>query len=154
MRRLLFLSLLIAASAAPAWAGQSGKLGAGVILGVPFGASAKYWVDERYAAQAAMGVSDGNFVFSSDYLLHFDDVLPKRRAGRLPLYAGVGIKVKSEKPTFFGLRFIGGVSLFHSEKPLEFFAEVAPVLRLAPSEGAAFDGGVGLRYYFKSIGEK
>lgn len=134
----------------PAQAARPGELGAGVILGVPFGASAKYWVDERYAAQAAMGVSDGNFVLSSDYLLHFENVLPKRREGRLPLYAGVGMKLKSENPTFFGLRFVGGVSFFHSKEPLEFFAEVAPVLRLAPSEGAAFDGGVGLRYYFRT----
>lgn len=144
-----FLTIVVALTcASAAGAAQEGRLGAGVILGVPFGASAKYWVDERYAVQAALGVSDGNFTASSDYLLHFEDVLPKKRAGRLPLYAGVGAKIKSEEPTFFGLRFVGGLSFFHSREPLEFFAEVAPVLRLAPSEGGAFDGGVGLRYYF------
>jgi len=44
---------------------------------------------------------------------------------------------------------VGGVSFFSSAQPIELFAEVAPVLRFAPSEGGAFDGGVGARWYFR-----
>lgn len=134
--------------AAPALADESGKLGAGVILGVPFGATGKYWFDDRYAAQSALGVSDGDLTCSADILRNFNDVLPRKRAGRLPLYFGLGLKYKAERKTFLGLRFVGGISLFQTKKSLEFFAEVAPVLRLAPNEGAAFDGGVGVRRYF------
>ena len=144
----LFLIALLAVAASPASASQKGKIGAGPILGVPFGASAKYWVDDRWAAQGAVGVSDGDLTTSVDALKHFDDVLPRKRAGRIPVYAGMGLKLKSERSTFAGFRFVAGVSLFAAKDPLEFFAEVAPVLRFAPSEGGAFDGAVGARWYF------
>ena len=127
---------------------ERGKLGVGAILGVPFGATGKYWIDDRYAVQSALGVSDGDLTVSADALRHFNDVLPRKRAGRLPLYAGLGLKYKAERRTFIGLRFVGGVSFFRTKSSLEFFAEVAAVLRLAPNEGQAFDGGVGLRRSF------
>ena len=147
MRYLILAALL--AAAVPVRAAEAPKVGAGVVLGVPFGVTAKYWLDPEYAAQSHLGVSDGDFTMSADLLKNFDKVLPRKVPDfRMPLYAGVGLKLKSERETFFGIRFVGGVSMFHSKKPIEFFAEVAPVLRLAPSEGGAFDGAVGVRRYF------
>lgn len=149
MNRLLAAVLVaVGLLAAPARAYEGGKLGAGVILGVPFGATAKYWLSDRHTVQSALGVSDGDLTVSADVLRNFNDLLPRKRAGRLPVYVGLGLKYKAERKTFLGLRFVGGVSLFQTKKSLEFFAEVAPVLRLAPNEGAAFDGGVGVRRYF------
>lgn len=145
----LVVSLLFAFAAVPACALERGKLGVGPVLGVPFGATGKYWFGEREAVQSHLGVSDGNLVFATDYLLHFDEVLPRKRQDmKVPLYAGVGVKYKSEREDFFGLRFVGGVALYDKERRWELFLEVAPVVRLAPSEGAAFDGAVGLRRYF------
>jgi hypothetical protein len=146
MKRLFLVCLAFAAVSARADGG--GKLGAGVILGVPFGATAKYWVDDRHAVQTALGVSDGDLTVSADVLRNFNDLLPRKRPGRLPVYVGLGLKYKAERRTFVGLRFVGGISFFQTKKSLEFFAEMAPVLRLAPNEGAAFDGGVGVRRYF------
>lgn len=147
MRQALWVLLL--AAAPQAGAAEIPKLGAGVVLGVPFGATAKYWFDPRYAVQSHLGVSDGNLVIDADFLRNFDSVLPRRIPGsRMPLYAGLGLKFKTEKETFVGIRFVGGVSMFHSKKPIEFFAEVAPVLRIAPREGGTFDGAVGIRRYF------
>ncbi len=147
MRHLLWAVLL--AVAVPARAAGAEKVGAGVVLGVPFGVTAKYWLDPVYAVQSHIGVSDGNLMVNADLLRNFDKVLPRRLPeARMPLYAGLGLKYKSERRDFVGLRFVGGVSMFHSKKPIEFFAEVAPVLRLAPSEGGAFDGAVGVRRYF------
>jgi hypothetical protein len=146
MNKKLLIILLLAA--APASAADE-KFGAGVVLGVPFGVTAKYWLDSRYAAQSHLGVSDGDFTMDVDLLKNFDGILPRKVSGyRMPLYAGLGLKIKSERETFAGIRFVGGVSMFHSKKPIEFFAEVAPVLRFAPSEGGAFDGAVGVRRYF------
>lgn len=146
MRPLLLVLLL---AAAPASALEKGKFGVGPMLGVPFGATGKYWLNEREAAQTHLGVSDGDLVWAADYLLHFDDVVPRKRADmKLPLYAGVGVKYKAEREDFFGLRFVGGAALYDKTRQWELFLEVAPVVRLAPSEGAAFDGGVGLRRYF------
>lgn len=146
--RIWAVAGLLAWGAVPARAWEP-RLGAGPVLGVPFGATAKYWLDGRDAAQGHLGVSDGDLSVSADWLRHFDGVLPRKRPeSRIPLYAGLGLKLKTERRTFVGLRFVGGVSFFHSTKPYEFFAEVAPVLRLAPNEGGAFDGAFGVRRYF------
>ncbi len=143
MRHALLLLVLAApVSAEP-------RVGAGVVAGVPFGATAKVEIDRRWAAQTHLGVSDGDLTCSADWLRVFEDALPRRKPDlRVPLYAGLGMKLKSERRTFAGLRFVGGVSLFDSKRPYEFFAEIAPVLRFAPSEGGAFDGAVGVRRYF------
>lgn len=146
MRHFLLAALLGAAVPAAA---EGEKLGAGVVLGVPFGVTAKYWLDPVYAVQSHLGVSDGDFTMNADFLKNFDKILPRKAPGyRMPVYAGLGLKIKSERETFAGIRFVGGVSMFHSKKPIEFFMEVAPVLRLAPSEGGTFDGAVGVRRYF------
>ncbi|MBI3288600.1 MAG: hypothetical protein HYZ74_03675 [Elusimicrobia bacterium] len=145
--RYAILAVLLGAGA-PARASEAGKVGVGFILGVPFGVTGKYWLDDRYAAQSAIGVSDGDLTVNADMVRNFEGVLPRKRAGRLPLYAGLGFKLKAESQTFFGVRFVGGISLFHSKEPIEFFAEIAPVLRVAPSEGGAFDGAVGVRRLF------
>lgn len=147
MRPLLLSAMLLAA--APASALDAGKLGVGPVLGVPFGVTGKYWTGDKEAVQAHLGVSDGNLTFASDFLLHFYDWMPRKRAdAELPLYAGVGIKYKGERRDFFGLRFVGGAALYDKSRRYEIFMEVAPVLRLAPDEGAAFDGAFGLRRYF------
>jgi len=146
--RLILLSVALAA-AVPAVAADTPKLGVGAVLGVPFGVTAKYALDSVYAVQSHLGVSDGDFTMNADLLRNFDKILPRKVPGtRIPLYAGLGLKVKSERETFVGIRFVGGVSMFHSTKPYEFFAEVAPVLRLAPNVDGAFDGAVGFRRYF------
>ena len=107
------------------------------------------WLDPVYAVQSHLGVSDGDFTMNADFLKNFDKILPRKLPGyRMPLYAGLGLKFKTEHDTFVGIRFVGGVSMFHSTKPIEFFMEVAPVLRVAPNEGATFDGAVGIRRYF------
>ena len=150
MKHAFMVVFLVAALASSqARAAEKEKFGAGVVLGVPFGVTAKYWLDTRYAVQSHLGVSDGNLTWNADLLKNFDEILPRKHPGsRMPLYAGLGLKLKTETDTFVGIRFVGGVSMFHSSKPIEFFAEIAPVLRFAPSEGGAFDGAVGVRRYF------
>lgn len=127
---------------------EIGRLGVGVALGVPFGATAKYWFAGREALQAHLGSSDGDLTFTSDFLVHIDDWLPRKQPGKIPLYLGVGLKYKAEREDFFGIRFVAGVALYDRTRRYEVFFEGAPVLRLAPSEGGAFDGAVGVRRYF------
>lgn len=149
--RNAFLAVLLAFGAVGAipTRAEIPKFGAGVVLGVPFGVTAKCWLDSRYAVQSHLGVSDGDLTVNADFLKNFNQILPRKVPGtRMPLYAGLGLKFKAERDAFVGIRFVGGVSMFHSKKPIEFFAEVAPVLRLAPREGGAFDGAVGFRRYF------
>lgn len=146
MKLLLMLLLTVAA---PAAAAPAEKFGVGGVLGVPFGVTAKVRIDPRWSVQSHLGVSDGDFTMNVDALKDFDKVLPRRNpAARMPLYAGLGLKYKAERDAFVGIRFVAGVSLYHTTKPYEFFAEIAPVLRLAPREGGAFDGAVGFRRWF------
>jgi hypothetical protein len=148
MKSLLLLCLL----SAPALASEAGTkerpLGAGVILGVPFGVTGKYWFDGHRAVQSAVGAFDGDFTWTADFLYHLDDVLPKGRDGRLPIYGGAGLRLREDNRRFFGFRFILGISFFASRHPLEIFAEAGPVLRVAPTTRGTADGAAGVRYYF------
>ncbi|MBI5241335.1 MAG: hypothetical protein HY926_12755 [Elusimicrobia bacterium] len=127
---------------------QPGQIGVGAYIGTPFGFSAKYLIDRRNAVDAAFGVQDGDLDMHLDFLTHFRDMSHQPPQGRLAPYLGLGLKVKDEPDALFGIRFLGGLSYAFPKAPLEAFAEIAPVLRMAPSLGSGVDGGVGLRYYF------
>lgn len=150
MKSLLLVAAFVLA--APAQASEAGTkekpLGAGVILGVPFGVTGKYWLDGNRAVQSAVGAFDGDFTWTGDFLYHLDDVLPKGRDGRLPLYGGLGFRLREDDRRFFGFRFIVGISFFAARHPLEIFAEAGPVLRVAPTTRGTADGAAGVRYYF------
>ena len=149
--KLFLTAVVLGAALAPAAAraAEDQKFGIGAVAGVPFGVTAKYKLDSRHAVQSHLGFSDGELTWDADFLKNFDDILPRKRPDiRIPVYLGLGLKIKNEQNGFAGIRFVGGVSLYDSKRPYEFFAEVAPVLRFAPSEGGAFDGAVGVRRYF------
>ncbi|MFA6092739.1 MAG: hypothetical protein WCU88_11780 [Elusimicrobiota bacterium] len=152
MRPLRFLSaaaVLSLALLAPARAQEKpGDLGVGAIVGTPFGASAKYFLSREHAVDFGMGVDRGDFAAHADYLVHLQGLLPQPPKGRLPLFLGMGAKIKDEHDMFFGVRFVAGVSYFFPDHPLEAFAEIAPILRLAPGADGDIDGAIGLRYYF------
>lgn len=151
MKSFLLLGVLILAAAA-ARASEAGTrekpLGAGVVLGVPFGVTGKYWLDANRAVQSAVGAFDGDFTWTADFLYHLDDVLPKGRDGRLPIYGGAGLRLREASSRFFGFRFMLGISFFAARHPLEIFAEAGPVLRVAPTARGTADGAAGVRYYF------
>lgn len=129
---------------------QPGQLGVGVYLGTPFGFSGKYLIDSNLAFASAVGVQGDDLDLHFDLINHFRDVDSRfqPREGRFAPYLGLGIKLKDQKDTLFGFRFVGGVAFVFPRAPIELFGEIAPVLRLAPSAGSNFDGGAGLRYYF------
>jgi len=133
---------------------EPGSLGIGAYIGVPFGLSAKYLIDRRTAVDMAFGAQGGNIDAHVDALVHFREFPRQPPKGKLAPYLGMGAKIKAESDTLFGIRFVGGAAYLIKDTPLEVFAELAPVLRLAPSVGSNLDGGVGLRYYFGLPGRK
>jgi hypothetical protein len=163
MKKLLFLLLLPISS----FAAQTGSLGLGGIVGEPTGGSAKYWISETSAIDAAIGLqfehrndhfcdnSDRRFDrcddhysranLHADYLWHFDPF--QVNEGRLPLYVGLGARLLTPYAEF-GLRFPIGIEYLLKPIPLGIFAEVAPIFTIAPYTGGDVDGGVGVRYYF------
>jgi hypothetical protein len=146
----VILGLLLLSPAVCRAQEEPGQLGLGAYLGVPFGLSAKYLLDHRNAVDLAFGAQGGNIDFHADVMTHFRDLPKQPPQGKIVPYVGLGFKVEGQGQTLFGIRFLGGVAYLIQNTPLEAFAEIAPVLRLAPSAGSNFDGGVGLRYYFGS----
>ncbi len=126
----------------------------GLIVGYPTGISAKYWLAEHSAVDAALAwnFQSERFHIHADYLHHFFeafDVAPDR----LPLYLGIGgnFRVRGDAPgdsVRSGIRVPLGVSFLSSELPLEAFGEVVPGLRIVPGTEFELWGGIGVRYRF------
>jgi hypothetical protein len=138
------------------------KLGLGVILGEPTGFSVKYWLDEEHAIDGAAAWSfwDGDgFQLQGDYLWHNFDLLenPGGVNGKLPVYFGVGARLKfrdgegrhDDDDTVFGIRAPFGISYLFDGEPFDLFAEVAPILDLAPDVELNVSLAVGMRFYVK-----
>jgi hypothetical protein len=135
----------------PVW--QRGDFGLGAIVGEPTGVSAKWWLTDRTAIDAAAAWSFGgrdSFHLHGDYLFHMFDVFPVEK-GEMPFYFGVGgrVKFREDDRDRVGVRGPVGVAYRFADLPLELFAEVAPVLDVAPRTRLDLNGGIGIRYYFR-----
>jgi hypothetical protein len=137
-------------------------LGLGVILGEPTGFSIKYWIDKEQAVDGGVGWSfwdEDGFQLHADYLWHnFEWLQPAVTAGKLPVYFGAGARLKfrdnnnwrdDDGDTVFGLRAPAGISYLFDDKPIEVFAEIAPILDLAPDVELNLSLAVGMRFYVK-----
>ena len=128
-------------------AGQEGPFGLGIILGDPTGISAKYWLDKSNAIDAAIGFD--RFSIHADYLWHIWDLFPQTNHGELGAYVGPGLVYKDKKhDNLVGVRFALGAVFEVTQYPVEFFAELVPVLELSPDTDLGLDGGIGVRYFF------
>jgi hypothetical protein len=156
---MLFAFLLMAGTAS---GGQG--IGLGVILGEPTGVSFKAWIDNRTAIDAAAAWSfseNDSFQFHTDYLIHpFDMPKPPEVRGAVSFYFGIGGRVKlkdsdsgrnsrNENDDLLGIRFPVGFSHLMAEAPIEFFAELVPVLDVVPDTDADLNAAIGARYYFR-----
>jgi hypothetical protein len=85
----------------------------------------------------------------SDVLWHNFELFPVAQ-GQLPLYLGVGgrVKIREHAEDRLGVRVPIGVSYIFEDLPLDIFAEVAPVLDFAPSTRGGFTLGIGARWWF------
>ncbi|MFA6003230.1 MAG: hypothetical protein WC881_04105 [Elusimicrobiota bacterium] len=144
----LAAALLTAPDRLLAQTSDPGALGIGFMAGSPIGFSAKYNLNAKTSIDIGLGAEDSDLHFHSDLLLNLPEVLPQPRKGKLPLYLGLGFKVQDSARTVFGFRFVGGIAYHMAQQPLEFFAEIAPIMETSPDMGSDVEGGVGVRYYF------
>ncbi len=156
---MIFVFLLMAGTAS---GGQEG-IGLGVILGEPTGVSFKTWIDDRTAIDAAAAWSfseNDSFQFHADYLIHpFAMPKPPEIRGAVSFYFGIGGRFKlkesknrdsrNENDDLLGIRFPVGFSHLMAEAPVEFFAELVPVLDVVPDTDADLNAAIGARYYFR-----
>ncbi len=129
-----------------------GRFGIGVILGEPTGLSAKVWLSQKTAVDMGLAYSfdqPADFHLHGDFLFHNFDLLPVDN-GQLPVYFGVGARVKFERraDTRCGVRFPVGLAYMFANTPVDVFVEVAPIMDFTPKTKLAFNGGVGVRYFF------
>lgn len=130
---------------------NDGRLGAGIILGEPIGASLKYWFNNTLAIDGATGWSshdDTDLYVHSDVLWHNFDLIPVSR-GRMPVYFGVGGLVRfrdNNQDNQVGIRVPVGVSYLFDNAPVDVFVEIGPALDVAPDVQGEITGGGGIRY--------
>ena len=96
---------------------QGKNTGIGIILGEPTGFSSKVWWDDNIAFDCGLAWSitdDPDLHIHGDVLWHnwkvLDDYFEIDDSGRLPLYYGIGGRIKAGDDTRVGMRFIIGVS--------------------------------------------
>ncbi|NTW68891.1 MAG: hypothetical protein HGB23_03465 [Chlorobiaceae bacterium] len=142
-------SLLAACSGSDVFAREG--VGVGLIVGEPTGVSMKYWLDKSTAIDAALAVSlsDNNpFQFHADYLVHSKkSITPSELKGRFPWYYGIGGRIKNNHETTVGVRIPVGITYLFADTPIDLFAEIAPVLDVAPTVRLGLNGAAGIRFY-------
>lgn len=162
----LFMAALIGTTAFAAGA-REGELGAGLTLGDPTGITAKYWLDEQAAVDAAVAWSldDQRFNLHADYLLHSFEQM-KGEPLQWAYHYGIGARVKfadnnsgndngksednNKEDASLGVRFPLGLDFYPTQLPrLEFFVEIAPVLDVIPDTDFDLEFGIGARFYFQ-----
>lgn len=125
--------------------------GAGIVLGEPTGLTAKVWMGEHSALDAAVAwsfVGDGSLYVHGGYLFHFASPVGIDEGELLP-YAGAGAKVVFADDPEVAIRVPLGAGYFFEDVPIELFLEIAPGLQLFPETSVDVTGGIGGRYYFR-----
>jgi hypothetical protein len=129
---------------------QDQDLGLGFMVGEPTGISFKKWVGSTTAFDGAVGWSfsgQDRLHLHVDYLVHNFDLI-KVEKGRLPVYFGIGARLKLEDRTKFGVRIPIGVCYLFEKATLDAFFELVPIFDLVPDTDFRISGSIGIRYYF------
>lgn len=143
---VLIIGLLITTSLAA----QNSGLGAGIILGEPTGLCFKYWTGKSTAFDGAAAWSFGKkdaLHLHADMLFHNSDLI-KVSQGSLPVYYGIGARIRLEDKSKMGVRIPMGITYQFAKAPFDVFLEIVPLLDLAPATDFGLNGAIGVRYYF------
>jgi len=125
-------------------------LGVGVIIGEPTGISFKKWVGQKHAFDGAIAWSFGKedaLHLHADYLFHVPKAIRLDRS-TIPVYYGIGARLKFQDESRFGIRFPLGINFYIAEAPIDIFFEIVPILNLAPKTDLDLNAALGIRYYF------
>ena len=129
---------------------QNSGLGAGIIVGEPTGISLKYWTGELSAFDGAIAWSFGKedaIHLHADMLFHNPDLISVSE-GSLPVYYGLGIRIKLEDKSKLGIRIPVGIAYQFVKAPFDIFLEIVPLLDLVPATDFGLNAAIGVRYFF------
>ena len=146
---LVGLAVLVSSSSANA---AGGNFGLGIIVGEPTGVSGKLFVSNTNALDGAVAWSFSGkteFHLQLDYLYHFRSVF-KVKSGKLPLFAGLGgrVKFREDADNNVGVRIPVGIAYHFADAPFDIFGEIVPILELSPDTEFNMEGAIGARFYF------
>lgn len=150
MRKSLLLTAFLLLISTVTFAQKSG-FGIGVIVGEPTGISAKKFLSNTTAIDAAAAWSfkdEAALHIHADYLFH-DYSLIKSREGRIPFYYGIGGRIKLADDPLVGIRIPVGIAYEFEGAPVDIFVEVVPLLDLVPETEFDFNAALGVRFYVK-----
>lgn len=134
---------------------ESGQFGLGIITGEPTGVSMKYWMGKDTAIDGAVAWSfakDANLHVHADWLHHNWSFLKNAfevESGELPLYYGIGSRIRFDDDTRLGMRFVIGMEYIWDTAPFDLFFEAAPILDIAPETTLEGNVALGVRYWFE-----
>lgn len=131
----------------PSFCFAGNKYELGIIVGEPTGISAKQNLggDRAVAAAAAWSFSgEGSLSLHADHLWFRNDVILVKK-GRLPVYYGLGARLKLQDKSLAGARFPVGLQYFFSDPRFTVFAEIVPVLDLVPDTEFGLNAAIGFR---------
>lgn len=95
----------------------------------------------------------------ADYLIHgFSLLRPAGLTGRMPVYVGLGMRIKLEEndnaggrnmdDDLVGVRVPIGIAYMFDDAAVDLFAELVPVLDVAPDSDFDLNAAFGARLYF------
>ncbi len=148
MKKIFVISFLFLFTTLSYAAGQN-RFGIGIILGEPTGLSAKQFVGNSEAFDAAAAwsfIDEAALHLHADYLFHDYSLIPIS-VGRLPVYYGIGARLKLADDPLIGVRIPVGISYEFSNSPIDIFFEIVPILDLAPKTDFQLNGAIGIRLY-------
>jgi len=147
-----FLIILAAAvcAAAPQGASAAQKYELGIIVGEPTGLSGKLDLDGGGALDAALAWStsgENKLSLHADRLWYKRDVFSPKE-GSLPVYYGVGGRLKLEDKSRLGARFPVGLQYFFKDARFTAFFELAPIMDVLPDTEFRLSAAAGFRIIF------
>jgi len=153
MRRTILLVLVMLLSLFALTNAQGHKFGLGIIVGEPTGPSFKYWTSGSTAIDGAVAWSmaeNAGMHLHADYLFYHNFSLIEVEKGRLPLYIGVGgrIRFADHGDDRIGVRVPVGLEYIFPSNQVDLFLEIVPILDLAPDTDLDFNAALGVRYFF------
>lgn len=131
---------------------QDRGFGLGVIVGEPSGISGKSWLSPKTALAGALAWSletEEALHFHLDHVFHDFDSMPLEQ-GMLAFYYGFGGRVKFSRESTVSIRIPIGLNYLFENAPVDVFLEVVPMLDLIPGTEFNMNGGIGIRYFFKT----
>lgn len=156
-RKITFgiLTVLFVAAAIGTASAQEKKVGLGFIIGEPTGIDLKLNLSKIHALEFALAWSlsdDNNIHIQGDYLWHKYDVIKLNNSDEMPLFFGIGgrmILQEDDNPDdVFGIRFPVGLDYIFANYPFDVFAEIVPILDVAPNTDFDLEGAIGARFWF------